>query len=323
MTNTAEHQLQNGLQWLNHHQLTGVSISFDELLMYRNFTHLLSNKPNSKVKHQMSGQYLAKTKGRGMEFDEARHYQPGDDVRTIDWRVTARTGKTHTKVFREEKDRPVFVFCDLLPSMRFGSQLLFKSVQACHLSALIAWTAKQRGDKIGGLILSEQSLYEAKPRSRQQAVLHWLTALKDHHNKLPMQQQIDTVQIDAQSQEQKFIEACAHLRRVAHPGSLVYIVSDLQHLTDDALQHLYQLQKHCEVVTCWVNDPIEQTLPSAMSGLMPVTNGQQTKTINTSAQLAEYKLKAKQHFQSKKNALLDYNIKWLSISAGLPLSEQL
>lgn len=323
MTDSAAIQLQTGLDWLHRHEISGIDISFDELLMYRNFTHLLSNKPNSKVKHQMSGQYLAKTKGRGMEFDEARHYQPGDDVRTIDWRVTARTGKTHTKIFREEKDRPVFVFCDLLPSMRFGSQLLFKSVQACHLSALIAWTAKQRGDKIGGLILSENNLFEAKPRSRQQAVLHWLKALKDNHNNLPMQQDVTTTELDKQTQEQKFVEACAHLRRVAHPGSLVYIVSDLQHLSKDALQHLYQLQKHCEVVACWVNDPIEQTLPTAMSGLMPVTDGNQTKIVNNTAQLAEYKFKAKQHFTSKKNALLDYNIKWLSISAGMPLSEQL
>lgn len=314
---------QTGMDWIKRHEISGISLSFDELLMYRNFTHLLSNKPNSKVKHQMSGQYLAKTKGRGMEFDEARHYQPGDDVRTIDWRVTARTGKTHTKIFREEKDRPVFVFCDLLPSMRFGSQLLFKSVQACHLSALIAWTAKKRGDKIGGLILSEQDLYEVKPRSSQQAVLHWLTALKNNNNALPIQQNISVNSVDKQTQEQKFIESCAHLRRVAHPGSLVYIISDLQHLTNDALQHLYQLQKHCEVVACWINDPIEKTLPKSMSGLMPVTNGNQTKVVNNTAQLLDYKRKAQQHFLTKKDTLEDHNIKWLSISAGQPLSEQL
>ena len=323
MLNKQPHSSFDPITWLKQNQVTGVSVGLDELLMYRHLTYLLSNKPGNKVKHQMSGQYLAKTKGRGMEFDEARHYQPGDDVRTIDWRVTARTGKTHTKIFREEKDRPIFVFCDLLPSMRFGSQLLFKSVQACHLSALIAWKAKQNGDKVGGLILSEHQLFEAKPRSRQQAVLHWLNGLIDNHNQLPMTQQVDNSDSKKQEIERKFIEACAHLRRVAHPGSLVYLVSDFQHLSDAALQHLFQLQKHCEVVACWINDPIENNLPSSMSGMMPVTDGEQTKIVNSAAQIAKYKLNVRQHFAKQQHAMTQYNIKWMSIDSGLPLSEQL
>ena len=330
--NTKSFDAETPFAWLEQNQISGVEISLDELLMYRHFTHLLSNKPTSRVKHQMSGQYLAKTKGRGMEFDEARHYQPGDDVRTIDWRVTARTGKTHTKIFREEKDRPIFVFTDLMPSMHFGSQLLFKSVQACHLSSLIAWKAKQNGDKVGGLILSEQDLFEIKPKGQQKAVLHWLNSLKENHNSqlsLQLGQDAESSDnkiksaLDKTEQQQKFTRACAHLRRVAHPGSLVYIVSDFQLLNQEALQHLFQLQKHCEVVACWINDPIEQNLPEGISGMMPVTDGKQTKIINSLSQMAEYKVKAKRHFEQQQQAMKQYNIKWLSISAGLPLSEQL
>ena len=306
--------------WLKQNRVSGYRLGLDELLMYRHFTYLLSNRPNAKVKHQMSGQYLAKTKGRGMEFDEARHYQPGDDVRTIDWRVTARTGKTHTKIFREEKDRPIFVFTDLLPSMHFGSQLLFKSVQASHLSALIAWKAKQNGDKIGGLILSEQDLFEAKPRARQQAVLHWLNGLQKQHNSL----QVNSESTLSKAQlEQKFVEACAHLRRVAHPGSLVYLVSDFQNMTDNALQHLFQLQKHCEVVACWINDPIEHQLPPNISSNMPVTDGQSTKLINSLSQLTDYQAKARAYMAKKQDNMTQYKIKWLAIDAGTPLSEQL
>ena len=310
----------NGLEWLSKNQITGVNLGLDELLMYRHFTYLLSNKATRNIKHQMSGQYLAKTKGRGMEFDEARHYQPGDDVRTIDWRVTARTGKTHTKIFREEKDRPVFVFTDLLPSMHFGTKLLFKSVQACHLSALIAWKAKQNGDKVGGLILSEGELFEAKPRARQQAVLHWLNGLKQQHNQL--QVNADS-QLNRSQLEKRFTDACAHLRRVAHPGSLVYLVSDFQNMTDAAIQHLFQLQKHCEVVACWIKDPIELNLPANISGTMPVTDGKSSKIINSASQLAAYKVKAKSQFEQRQQALTQYKIKWLSVDAGLPLSEQL
>ena len=163
---------QQHLAWIKENNISGVQCSLDELLLYQRYIHLLNTKPNSRVKHHLSGQYLAKTKGRGMEFDEARHYQPGDDVRTIDWRVTARTGKTHTKVFREEKDRPIFILCDLLPSMYFGSSLLFKSVQASisaymlNLNRNAAYKAfhkeryKQRENNINpsGLVLSQNMI---------------------------------------------------------------------------------------------------------------------------------------------------------------------
>lgn len=308
------------LDWLKKQNISGWQVSFAELVMYQKYTHLLNNKPGSKVKHHMSGQYMAKTKGRGMEFDEARHYQPGDDVRTIDWRVTARTGKTHTKIFREEKDRPIFVFCDLLPTMRFGSQLLFKSVQACHLSALVAWKAMQNGDKIGGLVLSENGILETKPKSRQQAVLKWLDGLQKTHNALPIQRQKQT---STEQLSDQFTEACAHLRRVAHPGSLVYLISDFQNVSDMALQHIFQLQKHCEVVACWINDPIEHSLPGLMSGGMSVTDGSAVKKIDSAIQLEQYQKSAEARFQRRKQDLTQFKIRWLPISAGAPLHEQL
>ncbi len=315
------------LSWMNENNISGVTCQLDELLYYQRYTHLLNTKPSSRVKHHLSGQYLAKTKGRGMEFDEARHYQPGDDVRAIDWRVTARTGKTHTKVFREEKDRPIFILTDLLPSMKFGSQLLFKSVQACHLAALIAWKAKQNGDKVGGLVVTSDSLFEAKPRGRQQALLHWLNQLTLGHEALVSsnlgKDKPEFKQLDPAKQSQRFEEACRHLRQVAHPGSLVYVISDFQHVNDSALQHLFQLQRHCEVNACSIFDPIEQKLPDFVGNNLAVTNGVSTKIISSSAQIREYNQSAQSHFLRQKQNLQQFNIKWLPINAGLPLHEQL
>ena len=94
-------------------------------------------------------------KGRGVEFDESRLYQPGDDLRTIDWRVTARTGKPHTKVFREERNRPVFVWLDLRRPMLFATRGAYKAVRAAEMAALIAWSAVANGDRLGGLVFSE------------------------------------------------------------------------------------------------------------------------------------------------------------------------
>jgi uncharacterized protein (DUF58 family) len=180
------------------------------------------------VQAKLAGAYLAKTKGRGMEFDEARHYQAGDDIRAIDWRVTARTGKTHTKLYREEKERPVFVLTDLSSSMQFGTQFLFKSVQAAHLSALIAWSARKRGDRIGGLVFNQHQHIECKPFTRQKAVLSLLNSM------IKVQQ---GAKLGAQTTNQEKItlgNACARLRRLAHPGSLIFILSEFSQLDEVA-----------------------------------------------------------------------------------------
>ncbi|WP_413692759.1 DUF58 domain-containing protein [Psychromonas sp. KJ10-2] len=132
---------------------TGVDVQLNELLSYKQHGKLSLSSKQLPATRQLSGNYLANIKGRGMEFAEVRHYQPGDDVRSIDWAVTARTGRAHTKLFQEEKERPVFLLVDLSDSMIFGSQFAFKSVQACHLASLLSWQAKQRNDRLGELFL--------------------------------------------------------------------------------------------------------------------------------------------------------------------------
>ena len=138
---------------------TSLSLTPDERIQiqFNNLIRLSAgarqvNLDHSTIKSKQSGGYLSSTKGRGMEFDEARLYQPGDDIRSIDWRVTARTGKPYTKLFREERERPVFLSVDLRPSMFFATRGVFKSVQAARLASLLAWSALRQGDRIGGQI---------------------------------------------------------------------------------------------------------------------------------------------------------------------------
>ena len=123
----------------------------------------------------LGGPYLTKLKGRGMEFAEARSYQYGDDVRHIDWRVTARTGTTHTKLFREERERPVMLVLDLSRRMFFGTRQRLKSVQAARIAALTGWRALLRGDRVGGVIYSEEMHREYKPRSDRRHFLRLLS----------------------------------------------------------------------------------------------------------------------------------------------------
>jgi uncharacterized protein (DUF58 family) len=310
--------MQDIAKWLTKYQSDGVNLGIKELIHYQGKTALLNLSPRKTVQAKLAGAYLAKTKGRGMEFDEARHYQPGDDIRAIDWRVTARTGKTHTKLYREEKERPVFVLTDLSSSMQFGTQFLFKSVQAAHLSALIAWSARKRGDRIGGLIFNQHQHIECKPFTRQKAVLSLLNGM------IKVQKGWQTTE---QGQEQiTLANACARLRRLAHPGSLIFILSDFSQLDELAIQHIAQLSKHCEVIAHPISDPFEHQLPKVnMSQRVTLSDGHNRQQIvlgekDTETQYSNQHLV---HFNEIENTLKQCKAQVLKIDAGQPLELQL
>ena len=205
------------------------------------------NLQHSKNRAQQTGAYVSRFKGRGMEFDEARLYQPGDDIRSIDWRVTARTGKTYTKVFREERERPVFISVDDRLTMHFATRGIFKSVLAAKLAGLLAWAAEHHGDRIGGQLFSEQDCYEIKPQNGRHAVLRLLNALVKPQK--------------AADKQFTLSQVLARLNQHARPGSLVYIVSDFRGINDESETHIAKLARHCEVVLIFIYDPLESSLP--------------------------------------------------------------
>ena len=148
----------------------GVNLCLDELLYFKQ--HAIHWLPPAKsLWSQVLGQHQSKQLGRGMDFAEVRQYQAGDDVRSIDWRVTARTGKPHTKLFTEEREKPIILYIDLSASMRFGSKLMFKSVLAAHMASLIAWLFVAQKDRVGAIIDTGNQLTELKPSSRNQGPL--------------------------------------------------------------------------------------------------------------------------------------------------------
>ncbi len=234
----------------------GVQLDLPQLLKYQHHTYVLDLAPQQVIQSKLAGSYLARSKGRGMEFDEVRHYQLGDDVRTIDWRVTARTGKVHTKLFREEKERPVFVLTDLSPSMHFGSVLLTKAVQAAHLAALVGWHARERGDKFGGILFNGQQIRELKPASRSVSVLRYLQQLIDLNNK-PVAPELQSIGL---------ADAVGQLRRLVRPGSLVYVISDFSALDANVMRHLQSMRMHNEIRLCQISDPLELQIPATASG---------------------------------------------------------
>ncbi len=206
-----------------------------------------------RIRVATAGGHLSPYKGRGVEFDESRPYQPGDDLRTIDWRVTARTGRPHTKVFREERNRPVFVWLDLRRPMLFATRGAFKGVRAAEMAALIAWSAVANGDRLGGLVFSETEHHELRPALGSRAALHLLQTICSDGLWQP-DPTTEVAEIDAE-------RALQRLSRVARPGSLIFLLSDFRGLGADADRHMRQLAGHCDLLLAHFFDPVEAELP--------------------------------------------------------------
>lgn len=239
-----------------------------------------------RIRSRQSGQYLSRMKGRGMEFDESRPYEPGDDVRNIDWRVTARTGKTHTKMFREERERPVFISVDSRASMFFATQGRFKSVIAAELTSLLAWTAHQQGDRVGGEIFNENEHTEFRPRRGQQNILHLI-------------KQLSSLTVTTNAQPTSLEEPFRRLQRIVHPGSLACVISDFRGLDEAASTQLINISRHCEVLLIHIYDPLEVALPDR--GHYRVSFGERIMNINATNR--QYRQHYSEHFQQRMNLL--------------------
>jgi len=280
-----------------------VHVSPTTLIALRGAGEGLSLKA-SRIAARQSGNYLSRFKGRGMEFDEARMYQPGDDVRTLDWRVTARTGKPHTKLFREERERAVITWVDMRPTMFFATRGAFKSVIAARAAALLAWSANQQGDRLGGLVFNAHNHHELRPKRGKSAVLQLLQQLStashwhSQHNE----------------QEPDANNALARLRRVAKPGSLIFLISDFRNLGPQAESHLAQLSRHNDVVLLHIHDPLEQALPE--HGQYRVAWGQRSSIFSGGNKAAQnrYQQQFEQHCQQLQQLSRFPGVHYLSCS---------
>lgn len=226
---------------------------------------------SARIRARGGGAYLSSLRGRGMEYDESRPYQPGDDVRQLDWRVTARTGRPHTKLFREERERPVFLAVDYRRAMFFATRGVFKAVQAARLAALLAWRAQHNGDRVGGVLFAGHEHHELAPRRGQAATVAWLKLLA--HSAPACRRAAATAGSDA-----ALVGAIQRLRRLAKPGSLVFVISDWRGFAADAAAELALLARHCGVAVASVHDPLEAAFPADLDDVN-VTDGSHSLSL--------------------------------------------
>lgn len=240
----------------------GLSVSVASLVKLAHSARQLSLR-RGEIRSRRSDVIRSRMKGRGMEYDESRPYQPGDDMRYLDWRVTARTGKAHTKLFCEERERPVFLWVDFRMPMFFATRGALKTVVAARIAALLAWSAVQEGDRVGGVVFSEKSHRELKPKRGRTSVLRLIHELVDCsaiNSVSPGSDQTGTSpgeDADAHCAER----AVAHLSQLVRPGSLVFMVSDFRNIHRAGENAVRQLSAHSEVFFIFIFDPAERELP--------------------------------------------------------------
>ncbi len=210
------------------------------------------------VRTRQAGLQRSPQRGRGMAFAEVRLYQPGDDIRSIDWRVTARRQEPHTKLYEEERERPVLLLCDLGPSLFFASTGAFKQVRCAQLASILAWLALWAGDQVGGIVFNGDTLSVQRPARRKKSVLRLLDTLAEQQHRdnggqreppQPGHSRLDTALTEA--------------RRVAHTGSRIFVISDFLDISPDTGTLLGALARHNAVSALRVVDPLEKELPKS------------------------------------------------------------
>ncbi len=235
----------------DHDQRSPVAVTVDELLSYRQVARSLRLRNKHRVISEKIGETHSRILGRGLDFSELREYQAGDDIRQIDWNVTARTGTPHTKLFSLEREKPCFAVIDLRQSMYFATRGAFKSVIAARLAAVLAWAAVGNNDRIGGLVFTDHSHTEIKPESGRRGLMRLFRAVVDS----VQQQQEEAVSGNA------FSDAVTRLNRLAHTGSTVWFLSDFAGFDDRVRAGFAGLMQHNEVTAIQITDVIESELP--------------------------------------------------------------
>lgn len=292
---------------------TGAYISVEALLQLRFLAKNLTLEQRKKSAAIMEGSVRSNFRGRGMEFAEVRPYQAGDDIRSIDWRVTARTQKPYTKLFQEEKERPVYLVIDQRSPMFFGSTQVFKSVFAVQAAAAISWIAAANNDRIGGLVFSDQNQHDIRAKRGKHAVLALIHQMQKYNQSLNSPIPAD----DMQPLQNMLLDTY----RIAKPGSSVFVISDFHDFNRQCEESLALLSRHTDTTLINIYDRLETQLPKLPN--LSITNNEKRLIVSgQSSKLNSEFMRAHQsHIQYLNQACTKYGAPLASVECGTPVSD--
>jgi uncharacterized protein (DUF58 family) len=294
----------------------GLSVSLDELVEQKKYLPYIKKHSNN-ITSDMAGDIRSAFKGRGMEFEEVRTYGFGDDVRDIDWRVTARKGDVYTKVFSEEKDREVYVVLDLSPYMLFGTKKELKSVSASKIASLLGWQSMANKDRFGLIIYDGVDTKVFKPQSNQKNLMAILKTISETSIKV-LEKAKDKIQPEA-----NISDPLQYLQYSVKNKAIIFVVSDFNNVSETALKTLIYLTKKCRVYCINVYDYIEEISPE--SGEYKVEYNGEKLVFNSSSK--EFKRIYAQYFQKKRKDMDSFckrfGCHYVNIRTDKPLYKQL
>ncbi|MBT8049094.1 MAG: DUF58 domain-containing protein [Xanthomonadales bacterium] len=235
---------------------TGVYASLDELMRLRYRASGFSFLPRQPIHSILSGRHASRLRGRGLNFEELRNYLPGDDVRNIDWKVTARTREPYIRVYTEEKDRTVWLLIDQRLSMFFGSKKKMKSVVAAEATALAAWRVLSQGDRVGAIIFDDTELDVIPPHRSEERVAQILKRLVKKNHAL-------NAGVDTEPGPHMLNRALKRVAALARHDCLVCLIGDGTGIDRDTQKYVTRLTEHNDVISVFVYDPLEQAMPEA------------------------------------------------------------
>ncbi len=284
-------------------ELKGVYADLDDLIRLQHQASGFSFLPKQPITSLLSGRHASRLRGRGLNFEEIRRYLPGDDIRSMDWKVTARTKKPHTRVYTEERDRPVILVVDQRLSMFFGSQVAMKSVTAAEAAALGAWRATGMGDRVGALVYNDTDISEIKPHRSRKRVMHILKTVTEYNQALKIDAGIKT-------NPQMLNQVLKKVVHLAKHDYLVCIISDLNGANSETERFVSLIARHNDLIVCLMYDLLETQLPKG--GTLVVSDGELQLEIDTS------KGKMQKDFAEIFDVRLQETKEWLS-KRGIPI----
>ncbi len=291
----------------------GLFAGLDDLIAQKKYLPYIKQRHN-RITSDHAGDIRSAFKGRGMELEEVRSYSFGDDVRDIDWRVTARKGGTYTKVFSEEKDREVYVILDLSPYMLFGTKKELKSVAAAKLAALLGWQSMANKDRFGLLLYNGKETKVFKPQNNQKNLMAIFKAVSETSNAiLEMPENLNADIKDPLQILQFSIKSRA----------MIFVLSDFKHISDEALKTLVTLTKRCRVYCVNIYDYIEE-IPPEDGEYMVEYNGEKL-SFNTTSDIFKqtYYHYFAQRRRTMENFCKRFGCQYLNIRTDSPLYKQL
>lgn len=271
--------------------------------------------PRQPIHSLLAGRHASRLRGRGLNFEEIRRYQPGDDIRQIDWKATMRLRKTQSRVYTEERERTVLLLVDQRVTMFFGSVRNMKSVTAAEAAALAAWRVLAQKDRVGALVFNDATIGEIRPQRSQSTVMRILGAILKQNHAL-------SVTAGTRPNPGQFNEVLRQCDRLATHDCLVCIISDGSGNDEETRRLLTRIARHNDVLFGFVHDPLETELPAA--GPLVFGDGVEQLEVNTNDRGLRDRFRAKfaEHRAVGRKFLLHRETPVLSLSTGEDVAEQ-